>query len=318
MKLHPLSTQRGDRRRPLMVALRCLVCAALTTVVATGCRMLPPGEGRRGARQSVDLQRTLAARGSDESRWSTRQVVDVSSWRVAESDSSAGSPGDKLRRVDAGAGPDAGVSLEPQWILSDAIDNARDLGGTPLGPDARAVYGQLFRGPPLAALSEDACSQWGELGVRTVIDLRVDYEREDAPEADCVTGSARIVTAPLPVPYQVSPENYIADLNSSESIASVFQQLGDDSAYPIYFHCTWGRDRTGVVAAVILSALGASQDTIIREYLLSSRTVGAYPISLKAALDSIELRGGIRAYLREAGVSDAQIDVLRQRAIEPR
>jgi Tyrosine phosphatase family len=70
-----------------------------------------------------------------------------------------------------------------------------------------------------------------------------------------------------------------------------------------------------VLAAIILRALGASRANIMKEYLLSLATVGAYPDSLAAVLDTIERRGGIESYLRAAGVSDGALATLRTRAI---
>jgi protein-tyrosine phosphatase len=207
-------------------------------------------------------------------------------------------------------GPDSA-----SWILVDDLVNARDLGGVPLGDGRSVANGVLFRGPPLAELSASGCAEFSRLGIRTVIDLRVESERGSVPEAGCIEQSARIVFAPLPVPYNVSPSDYIAALDATDSIRAAFQQLGEDESYPIYLHCTWGRDRTGILAAVILRALGASRADILQEYLLSISTVGAYPVSLEAVLDAIEQRGGIDAYLAAAGVSADQLARLRSRAV---
>jgi protein-tyrosine phosphatase len=201
---------------------------------------------------------------------------------------------------------------EPRWILAGEIENARDLGGVPLGDSARVRPGRLFRGPPLSPLTAAGCQEFAALGIRTVIDLRISSESTSLPEAPCVEKSAAIVAAPLPVPYSVSPSDYVFDLDAPSSIATIFQKLGDPAAYPIYFHCTWGRDRTGVVAAVVLSALGASPAVIMKEYLLSQRSVGAYPASLEAVLDVIESRGGIGAQLERAGVPREHVSVLRE------
>jgi hypothetical protein len=120
-----------------------------------------------------------------------------------------------------------------------------------------------------------------------------------------------VVLAPLPVPFQVSPENYVADLNTASSMATIFHTLGDPSAYPIYMHCTWGRDRTGVVVAAILLALGASPAAIHAEYLLSLDSVGAYPESLQAVIDEVDAQGGVDTYLNELGVTPEEVAVLR-------
>jgi protein-tyrosine phosphatase len=150
---------------------------------------------------------------------------------------------------------DGGTCARSQPILSCAVRNARDLGGVPLAPAGNASCGQIFRGPPLASLSAQGCADAARLGVRTIIDLRTESERVALPDAACL--GANVVLAPLPVPYNVSPEDYLADFDSTESMARVFHTLGDEAAYPIYFHCTYGRDRTGVVAAAVLLAVGA-------------------------------------------------------------
>jgi hypothetical protein len=71
------------------------------------------------------------------------------------------------------------------------------------------------------------------------------------------------------------------------------------------------------LAAVMLLALGAESQAIMRDYLVSLDTVGAFPMSLMAALEEIQLRGGIDAYLGAVGVTDEQLSVLRDRAIDP-
>jgi protein-tyrosine phosphatase len=199
-------------------------------------------------------------------------------------------------------------------ILVGELRNARDLGGTPLGKGATVEYGVLARGPALSRLTAAGCDEVAELGLRSVLDLREESERIATPESDCVEQQARIVHAPLPIPYSLSPTEYLADLDSDESIATAFHLLGERDAYPIYFHCTFGRDRTGVLAALILLALGASPEAIMGEYELSRASVGATPASLLAVLREVEGRGGIEAHLTTLGISDAELEVLRERA----
>ena len=162
------------------------------------------------------------------------------------------------------------------------------------------------------------CEAFHRLGIRTVIDLRTDSERMAVPDASCVIAQSTVLWAPLPIPYSLSPAQYIADLNTYSSIRLAFESLGDAAAYPIYFHCTYGRDRTGVLAAVILLALGASHEDVLSEYQLTALS-GLYvpPDSLSAVLDDIESRGGIQAYLDAAGVPRAMLAVLRSKAAGP-
>jgi protein-tyrosine phosphatase len=206
-----------------------------------------------------------------------------------------------------------GAGCEPhQPVLTPGLSNARDLVGTPLSDGGTVACGAIYRGPPLI-LTEQGCTQAAELGLRTLVDLRIEGERSSLPDSSCV--QAERVFAPLPVPYGLGPIDYLNDLHETASIALVFHTFGDPDAYPIYFHCTYGRDRTGVVGALLLLALGATRATVMEEYLLSQPNVGAYPNSLEAVLDDIEHRGGAEAVLRELGISDAELAVLRANAI---
>jgi protein-tyrosine phosphatase len=99
-------------------------------------------------------------------------------------------------------------------------------------------------------------------------------------------------------------------------MAQVFRTFGDPASYPIYFHCTWGRDRTGVVAAVLLLTLGVSPADVMSEYLLSQPLVGAYPNALEAVLEAVAARGGPDAFLASMGITPAELAVIRSHAIE--
>jgi protein-tyrosine phosphatase len=218
--------------------------------------------------------------------------------------------------VATGSAPADPAESAPRAVLVGHVENARDLGGVALGSGRRVGARVLFRGPPLASLSEDGCGAVSELGIRSVIDLRVASEVSLKPDDACALTDAQLLAAPLPVPFNVSAADYIAILDASESIVRVFEQLGDAANYPMYFHCTWGRDRTGVIVAVVLLALGATPEAIMADYLVSGETVGAYPASLQAALDEIANRGGIAAYLAAVGVTDQQLATLRAHAVD--
>jgi len=228
--------------------------------------------------------------------------------------SSAGSAG---LAVGVGSGGSTGASdsvpcLPGQRIFDDQVTNARDLGGVPLNKGRSSACRKLYRGGPLVNSAEAFCSAFNDLEIRTVVDLRTDSERTSSPDVPCVFAQSRVIWAPLPVPYSMSTEQYIADLNTYTSVVSAFDVLGDVTAYPVYFHCTYGRDRTGVLSAVILLTVGATREDVLSEYELTAKS-GLYtqPASLTGVLDEIERRGGIDAYLSEAGVARSKIDVLR-------
>jgi protein-tyrosine phosphatase len=212
-----------------------------------------------------------------------------------------------------GAPTTAPVGCSPgRFVLVDHLRNARDMGGTPLHPEGAMSCGAVYRGPPLA-VSAAGCTAAATLGIRTLIDLRTDSERSSNPDAACV--SAERVFAPLPIPYGLGPADYLNDLHETASIALVFHTFGDPAAYPIYFHCTFGRDRTGIVGALLLLTLGATRSAVMQEYMLSQPNVGAYPNALDAVLDEIEQRGGAETVLKSIGITDEELAVMRAHAL---
>ncbi len=208
----------------------------------------------------------------------------------------------------AGGAAPVEACVPGQAVLARRVSNARDLGGTPLSVGTVAC-GRIYRGPPLSALSNEGCAEVAELGLRTLVDLRVESERDAKPNSPCV--DATRVAAPLPVPYERSAADYL-DVLHAPAMVDVFHTFADATAYPIYFHCTFGRDRTGVVAALLLLALGAQRDEVMQEYLLSDASVGSSPESLDAVLDELELGGGGAAILSGIGISDDELAALSE------
>jgi len=101
-------------------------------------------------------------------------------------------------------------------------------------------------------------------------------------------------------------------LDQKQAVASVFEALGEAGNYPVYFHCVIGRDRASFVAALILMALGASDETVVAEFELSAQAdVAVKPECIRAVIDEIQLQGGIVEYLHSAAVTDVQLDELR-------
>lgn len=219
---------------------------------------------------------------------------------------------------------DAGGPSEPEGcvpgraLIATEVVNGRDIGGVLLVGGSTVACGEIYRAASLANLTAVGCAEFEETGIRTVIDLRMPSEVSAAPNASCVDDTAIQIAAPMPIPYNVSAADYIADLDAVDSVAAAFEVFGDEEAYPIYFHCTYGRDRSGVLAAIVLLTLGADREEILIEYLRTRLSgLSAFPASLAAVLDEIENRGGVEAYLAAAGVAPESIETLRAVAIAP-
>lgn len=118
----------------------------------------------------------------------------------------------------------------------------------------------------------------------------------------------------------------------------LFELLGDERSYPVLFHCAAGKDRTGVVAALLLAVLGVSQEEILADYLLTnhhwhgtspfalsapaallSTIISADRSYLSAALDAITEDHGCleQFYESQLGLSTAAVDRLRRLMLEP-
>jgi hypothetical protein len=211
--------------------------------------------------------------------------------------------------ADAALNAQAAEPCTPDPLAVSALPNARDLGGLPLAGGATVACAGLYRGANLADLGPDGCSQFQALGVETVIDLREGSEISAHPEDACTTLDSTRVLAPMPIPYTLDGPAYLTALHTTAAITAAFDALGNPDAYPIFIHCTYGRDRTAVLTAVILSVLGASREEIMTDYMLTPAPV--FPDALVAVLDALDAAGGVDAFLASAGVAPQQIATLR-------
>lgn len=163
--------------------------------------------------------------------------------------------------------------------------NVRDLGGL------RTISGELlrrgvaYRADGLHRLPAAEIQRLHELGVRTVVDLRSAGEIGDAASM----AADGIVVLHLPVLRDVwshdafaegvAPvdavtflvERYLEMLEEgAPAIAAIFELLATSGARPLAFHCSAGKDRTGVIAALLLSSLGVADDDIAEDYTTSA------------------------------------------------
>ncbi|MGW5422930.1 tyrosine-protein phosphatase [Streptomyces sp. NPDC003943] len=257
-------------------------------------------------------------------------------------------------------------------IPAATVANLRDLGTLPLGAGRSVREGLVFRSAQLDRLETEDGVVAG-LGIRTVIDFRTDAERAERP--DRLPAGARSLVADVLADYLATSglppaarlktllsdpalaeehlgggraqaafaRTYRAFVNTDSARASYrafLTEVGDPSAGPLLFHCTAGKDRTGWAATVLLSLLGADEETIMTEYLavnpgareafapliegftlqggdpeLALALLGVVPAYLEAAFDEVEVRHGtMEKYVREGlGVPDEVTDVIRER-----
>jgi protein-tyrosine phosphatase len=201
-------------------------------------------------------------------------------------------------------------------ILETQVTNARDLGGWPVA-EGIVSCGRIFRGGALTQLAGEGCEKLSALGVNTIVDLREQIVQDTAPPPACVSETAKHVSAPLPKLLPDTPENYLALLNEAEAIRQLFSMLSTAASYPVYVHCEIGRDRASFASALILLAVGASDETVMEEFLLSGKAgVTVKGECMSAVLGEITARGGIEAYLLSVGVDSDGLERLRPNVVQ--
>ncbi|HLX87865.1 MAG TPA: tyrosine-protein phosphatase [Acidimicrobiales bacterium] len=161
--------------------------------------------------------------------------------------------------------------------------NFRDLGGYPTADGHRTRWRRLFRADGLTQLTEEDLASLAELGVRNVIDLRTDIEVESrgrfTSEAEGVVYHHLPLTDTLPGAEQGAAWDdtgfvtgrYLSMLrDGTSSVTTAVALLSDPASLPAVFHCSVGKDRTGVLAAVVLGLLGVPDEVIVEDYALSA------------------------------------------------
>jgi protein-tyrosine phosphatase len=170
--------------------------------------------------------------------------------------------------------------------------NFRDLGGYATR-DGRVVrWRRLFRSDSLHRMSEaDVARLLDELGVVTVVDLRTRTERDrGGPVPAESTETMRCLHVPMVDELFAEPsarprtdvrltdmgEGYAAMLGQAgEQVATVLRLLAEPDVYPAVFFCAAGKDRTGVLAAIVLAVLGVDDDDIVADYALTDSVARA-------------------------------------------
>jgi protein-tyrosine phosphatase len=149
--------------------------------------------------------------------------------------------------------------------------NFRDVGGYPVAGGGSVRWRTLFRSDSLHRLDSAGVAAVTGLGVRTVIDLRTQLEVDNEPSPV----SGRVTHVPLltgdfqGVPLELAGlYRYFVDECGRQIAAAIAEVCGED-ALPALVHCSAGKDRTGVVIALILAVLGVPDEVIAADYARS-------------------------------------------------
>jgi hypothetical protein len=182
------------------------------------------------------------------------------------------------------------TTFAERLIRFDTCFNFRDLGGYETDDGRRVRWKTLYRADTLHRLDGPDLELFLGLGLRSVIDLRSKHELDDhgrfghdgalvvhhMPMIDVVGGPKRLVEPAPGAPQQSVGEGYIAMADEGRrAIGNAVALLAQPGALPAVFHCTAGKDRTGILAAILLSAIGVPDDDIVDDYMLTGESRAA-------------------------------------------
>lgn len=212
-----------------------------------------------------------------------------------------------------------------RMLRTEGIDNVRDLGGWPTSDGRRIKYGHLFRGTELNTVlspntptlhsphqvtAADINLMLRELRIGAELDLRGTAE---IPVSHSALGN-NVVYKHININYT----NIDAPLNQQlllECFRFLLSQLEDN--HPVYIHCVWGADRTGLLCLLLEGLLGVKQSDIDKDYELTSftgnsrfRTNANYQntLHLITNLPGDTLQQKFRTWWRSCGATDAELD----------
>jgi protein-tyrosine phosphatase len=174
----------------------------------------------------------------------------------------------------------------PRHLNFEQIINFRDIGGYRTRDGRTVVWRRLFRSGEFHRMTmNDLERLTGEIGVTSVVDLRSEKE---------ATGHGTGLLSQADVKYHNVPfmtgggnreedERMFREITNmgefylylvrrqgfGKRIIEALEIIADPANHPLVFHCAVGKDRTGILAAVLLSVLGIADDDIIEDYILS-------------------------------------------------
>lgn len=243
-------------------------------------------------------------------------------------------------------------SAEGHLIRLEGAYNVRDLGGYPARQGFHTKRGIFFRGDDPSGLTGGDVERLRQLGITLSVDLRSEQERAQHPSKLKQVDGIRYVSVPMLDHIQSNGLN--GDLPSSmatlylelldqarDSFRQVFCLFCENTEGAIHFHCTAGKDRTGLTAMLLLELAGTPDRVILEDYAATERymepvfssiieqmkrqsvtapveLLRAHPKTMAAALEHIrKFYGTVENYLLGGNLTQEMLDILKNRFLEP-
>ena len=244
-----------------------------------------------------------------------------------------------------------GDSQNQRHLPIEATHNFRDVGGYPAAGGRVMKWRTLFRSDSLHRLSPASQREVVNLGVRSIIDLRFEQEVRDWPSPFAAPGGLDYRHLPVSLDFIADAsvrnieELYHWMLEECQGrISKILSAMAVSGTFPAVVHCAGGKDRTGILVALLLELAGVARETVVEDYTLTGRYVAELvpemmanarragrdmevfvgfmectPQAMESALGHLDQRyGGAEGYVRAIGVGRDAIDTLRAALTEER
>ncbi|CRK81249.1 tyrosine-protein phosphatase [Neobacillus massiliamazoniensis] len=170
-------------------------------------------------------------------------------------------------------------------------NNFRDMGGYKTSDGRTVKFGLFFRSAELTGLTDADLNFFKTLNIKYIFDYRDDLEAQTKPDPILSNVTyERIMASEQNNPFgtieELTRSNFFKNLNldfmselysklplKNPAYKRLMQIIQDPNNLGLLHHCVAGKDRTGVGAALILSALGVPKETVMKDYLLTNETM---------------------------------------------
>ena len=232
-------------------------------------------------------------------------------------------------------------------VILSSTKNTRDLGGY-VSKDNKNITRKniILRSDHAESLSSEDIEKLNKLPVALVIDFRNQHEIDKSADAFASLNSVKHVNIPMHFTNEfenieklskneITLDKTYIDLVSDDSqkfqIKQVFDEIANVDNGAILIHCSFGKDRTGIISALILGLCGVNDSDIINNFSVTQELLNSDEKDLtkltnlfssdasimKNFIDFIEKSGGYEKFLLGCGVEQKNLDKIKSRLLEP-
>jgi len=191
-------------------------------------------------------------------------------------------------------------------LVWDGCVNVRDLGGLPLAGGGETSFGVVVRADSIRGLTGRGWQALLDYGIVSAIDLRAPDELAADPPVDAPIPVTHLPLAPSNLDWWSMRDGYLGLLESSHARLVEAMALLARAETPVVVHCQGGRDRTGLVVALLLAAAGVDFETIAADHALSDESWAPYLDAFYAEADTAQERERRRRITAPAGRTMAE------------